>query len=179
MMKGIILCLLLILILLTRNRLRRRGGTFQKVSSINIHNQGAGSPAPHKISLTLHPAYRILKRQNSNMLIASERKGLLIGIEDHSVESKIYRIEYESTLDGRGANAKILSNPWDRSRPNAGTNYATTHINSKGEICIGKNVTSNTLSSPYDLETVIQRSRFWCMAFSAFKETGDDSVFQV
>lgn len=130
--------------------------------------------------LASKPAFVSLKYFNKNMFIGQEKPDLIIGIEDHSdPDGRLWRLEYQATLDGKHANAYCRSNPWNRNNPQAGTNYLTSHVSSDGMICLGTGAVSDVKSSPFDLETAIKRARFWCVAFSVYKESGDASVFKV
>ena len=93
---------------------------------------------------------------------------------DCEEDARIYRIEYLSTLDGKRAIAFCRSNPWDRSTVNCGYSFSTGHVHEDGFICIGNdNYSRNVSDSQIDLETTVERARFWCLAFSVLKETGN------
>ena len=93
---------------------------------------------------------------------------------DCEEDARIYRIEYLSTLDGKRAIAFCRSNPWDRSAVNCGYSFSTGHVHEDGFICIGNdNYSRNVSDSQIDLETTVERARFWCLAFSVLKETGN------
>lgn len=116
---------------------------------------------------------------NSKMLVGDENR-LVVGIEDViDPDGRIYRLEYRSTPDAKHAIAFCLSNPWDRSKPNAGQNYTKAHVATDGLICTGGEVHRTVPRSPYRLDWTIERARFWCIAFSAFMETNDPDVFKV
>ena len=123
-------------------------------------------------------AIRVMKGFNANMLIGEDGQ-FIVGIEDHYDEpgGKLYRLEFLSTRDGRHANAWVRHNPWDPSRPNAGCDYHAGHVNSEGFLCLAGATTHDTAKSPFDLDFAVQRARFWCTAFSYWKETGDGSIF--
>lgn len=124
-------------------------------------------------------AEEILRRYNRNMLIGPDGD-MVCGIEDHAdSDGRMYRMEYISTPDGRRAVAYCRSNPWNRSSPNAGEEYVAAHVSSNGHICAGSESTTSVSDSPYDLDFIIRRARYWCVAFSAFKETRDRSVFNI
>lgn len=109
---------------------------------------------------------------NPNALIGSE-DGVDIMIEDWAdPDGRIYRMEYQSTPDGRHACAFCRFNPWGR-EPNASVAPTVGHVWPDGSLCMGSGHYGGSVQgSPYDLNTVIQRSRFWCTAFSVLKETG-------
>jgi hypothetical protein len=118
----------------------------------------------------ISPARTIMLSQNRNGLIGTEGD-MDIMIEDVSdPDGRIYRVEYQSTPDGDHAIAFCRFNPWGA--VNGGEDYQTGHVDSSGFICIGKQSVKTVEASPYALQFVIQRSRFWCTAFSVLKETG-------
>lgn len=125
-------------------------------------------------------AVDIMRRANPNMMINAG--DLITGIEDHLDEpgGNMYRIEYESTPDGRKANAWVRYNPHGGvGNPTAGVAYTQGHVSSDGHLCLRSGATGNTKSSPYNLDFAIKRARFWCTAFSAYKVTGDQNAFKV
>ena len=115
----------------------------------------------------------IIRSMNRNALVVEEG-GKVIGIEevnDSPRDRRTYKIEYQSTADGRKAIAKILYNPWGGSgRPNAGKGYTECHVDSNGLMCVGTSPSSTVEGSGYDLATVIKRARLWCTTFSAWME---------
>ena len=116
-------------------------------------------------------AKETLRRLNPKALVAEE-KGYVIGIEDvRDPDGRWYRVEYRSTEDGTRATAHCLWNPWgDR---NGGESYWTGHVHSNGFLCLGTKHTDQTVEkSPYSIEFVVKRSRYWCTAFSYLKEHG-------
>ena len=119
------------------------------------------------------PAARMMSSLNPNALVGFE-EGKVIMIEDHSdPDGRMFRIEYRSTTDGQHALAYCLHNPWDGTgRPNAGEAYGVGHVAEDGFLCLGTDSTRSLQCSPYDLERVILRSRYWCTGFSVLKETG-------
>jgi hypothetical protein len=94
---------------------------------------------------------------------------------DCQEDARIYRIEYVSTLDGGHAIAYCRSNPWNRTEVNCGYSFSSGHVHPDGFICIGGNsdYSRNASESNLDLNTVVERARFWCLAFSVLKETGN------
>jgi hypothetical protein len=124
-------------------------------------------------------AASIIRSMNKQALVTEEH-GKIIGIEevwDSGTDKRLYRLEYQSTPDGRKAISKILSNPWDRARPNAGQDYTACHVSSNGLVCIGDKASSTVADSCYDLATVIKRTRLWCTVFSAWMEGGRRKSF--
>lgn len=130
-------------------------------SSIFGDGQGnAGQP------LEQARAYQIMRRHNPNGMIGLEDR-IVCMIEDHTdPDGRLFRIEYQSTSDGRHANAWVRHNPWGP--------VTDMHTINGGMICIGAGShDSNPTRSPYDLETVITKARFWCIAISVYHETGE------
>ncbi len=118
-------------------------------------------------------ASRIARGLNDNALIAFEN-GHVVAIEDHNdPDGRMYRLEYRSTQDGRHAVGYCLSNPWNRRERNDGVGFSTGHVASDGFLCLGSRATRDVASSPFDLDYVIRRSRYWCTAFSVYKETDE------
>jgi hypothetical protein len=128
-------------------------------------------PAVHvATSPVISPAQTIMKEHNRNALIGSET-GMDVMIEDVSdPDGRIYRLEYQSTPDGRHAIAFCRFNPWGSL--NGGEEYQVGHVDANGFVCVGKQSVKSVQASPYDIRYVIQRTRFWCAAFSVLKETG-------
>lgn len=118
-------------------------------------------------------ANTIMNRFNPNAMIGSEN-GADVMIEDWSdPDGRIYRMEYQSTQDGQHAVAYCRFNPWGgRNNVTSGVSALQGHIFQDGSICMGSGHGASVQTSPYTLETVIQRGRFWCTAFSVLKETG-------
>jgi len=118
-------------------------------------------------------ASTIMHRLNPNALIGLEN-GTEIMIEDWSdPDGRIYRMEYQSTPDGLHAIAFCRFNPWgEQGNVTAGVSALQGHVFSDGSICMGSGHSGSVRSSRYTLETVLQRGRFWCTAFSVFKESG-------
>jgi hypothetical protein len=112
-----------------------------------------------------------MQRANPNALIGSDGD-VDVMIEDSTdPDGRIYRMEYQSTPDGRHATAFCRFNPWGPLDGGA----ILGHIFSDGSLCIGGKSGGHggpAKNSSYDLETVIQRARYWCTAFSVFQETG-------
>jgi hypothetical protein len=128
------------------------------------------APTPTLILPGVSPAQAIMKEINRNALIGSEG-GVDVMIEDVAdPDGRIYRLEYQSMPDGRHAIAFCRFNPWGAL--NGGEEYPVGHVDANGFICVGKESVKTVQASPYDLRYVIQRSRFWCTAFSMLKETG-------
>ena len=103
-----------------------------------------------------------------------EEDGHLVMIEDVTdPDGRMYRLEYRASHDGLRAVAYCLYNPWGGpGNPNAGEDYLVGHARDDGFLCVGKESVDKLDESPYDLDHVIQRARYWCTAFSVLKETG-------
>lgn len=147
------------------------------------HNQRLEtlSPAQEEVMFNRNEkAVDIMRRANPNMMVHTG--DLVTGIEDHLDEpgGKMYRLEYQSTPDGRKANAWVRYNPHGGAgNPTGGVSYIDGHVSSDGHLCLLGGATSITKNSPYNLDFAIKRARFWCTAFSAYKTSGDPSVFKV
>ncbi|MDA7603584.1 hypothetical protein N8771_03775 [Euryarchaeota archaeon] len=118
----------------------------------------------------------IMHRLNPNALKGRDPSNAVYieDVWDCEEDARIYRIEYVSTLDGKCAIAFCRSNPWDISAVNCGYSFSTGHVHEDGFICIGNdNYSRNVSDSQIDLETTVERARFWCLAFSVLKETGN------
>lgn len=116
----------------------------------------------------------LMKQFNPRALIGKEND-ILVMIEDIAdPDGRIFRMEYQSTADGQHAIAYCRFNPWGA--VNGGEEYETSHIDINGFVCVGKQSVKQVNMSPYNIEYVIQRGRFWCTAFSVFKETGQFPV---
>ncbi len=93
-------------------------------------------------------------------------------VYDSPIDRRLYRLEYQATADGRRAISYLRSNPWDRTRPNCGKEYAKCHVSEAGIICVGSQHTNSLADSPYDLDFVLKRARSFCTYFSAWMEGG-------
>jgi len=111
-------------------------------------------------------ATEIMQRFNPHVL-AGEDNQQQIFIEDwKDADSRWYRLEYRCQLDGRGASGWLLHNPW-------GTNpysYEQSHLAGDGFICVAD--AASRENSPYDLDFVVRRARFWCTGYSYLREQG-------
>lgn len=87
-------------------------------------------------------------------------------------DGRIYTLKYLSTGDGKHAVALCRKNPWGNT-PNAGAEYHEGHVSPEGFLCLGSGHPSRSVKdSPYPIDYVVPRARYWCAAFSYFKETG-------
>ena len=118
-------------------------------------------------------AETLMRRLNAHVLVGKEG-GNLVFIEDVTdPDGRMFRMEYRSTPDGRHAYAWCLHNAWGgRGNRNAGVGYAAGHVRNDGFLCLGNGMTDAVATSPFTLEAVVQRARFWCTAFSVYRETG-------
>ena len=117
-------------------------------------------------------AEAVMRGFNPHALIGSEN-GRAVMIEDVSdPDGRMYRMEYQSTGDGRKAVAFCRHNPWGK--VNAGVSLSEGHVASDGLLCMGSahSYSRDPARSRYDLAFVIQRGRYWCTALSVLKETG-------
>ena len=115
-------------------------------------------------------AHDIMFNLNPNALIGTEDSTAVMIEDVADPDGRMYRMEYQSTPDSRHATARCLSNPWG-GKTGGDSNPLRSHIFSDGTLCMGRGRTS-LFGSPFDLADVIQRSRYWCTAFSVLKETG-------
>ncbi len=119
----------------------------------------------------MNSAELAFRRFNRRALIGREGD-LVVAIEDVlDPDGRMYRIEYRSTADGRHAAAWCLFNPWGGR--NGGARYSSGHVADDGFLCLGNDSTRRVDASPYNLDFVVKRSRFWTTAFSFYKETGE------
>ena len=115
-------------------------------------------------------AQSIMIAANENGLVGNEGE-LDIMIEDViDPDSRIYRIEYQSTPDAQHAIAWCRFNPWGSL--NGGERYEVGHVHEDGFLCVGTRSVRSVAQSPYSLQYVIRRVRYWCTAFSMLKESG-------
>lgn len=120
-------------------------------------------------------ALREIERHEPDELVAIHQGGGgVVIIEDWAdPDGRKYRLEYQSTEDGEHAIAICRYNPWGgKGNPNAGVNYLDGHVAEDGFLCLAESTTRELEESPYDLDFAIRRARFWCTAFSHFKENG-------
>lgn len=119
-------------------------------------------------------AANIMRSFNRHALI-SEDDGVVTMIEDvmdDPGDRRWFRLEIRSTPDAGRAIAYCLHNPWGGR--NGGAEYTQGHVAEDGFLCLGSEHRDRELSSsPYSLEYVIRRARYWCTAHSAFQETGE------
>jgi hypothetical protein len=110
-----------------------------------------------------------MRRFNPRALIAAEGEKVVM-IEDHrDPDGRFFRLEVDSSPDGRHAIAILRHNPWG-----AGSEP---HLFADRRICIGPAAghTGEADESPYDLAYVIPRARLYCTLLSVFHETGSFS----
>ena len=128
-----------------------------------------------------------MKRYNEHALVGMV-DGIAVMIEDVLIEvpqlmartdgrSPYFRLEVQADPTGKRAVAYIRHNPWAShgQGPNAGCDHRYCHINgTSGEICIGpKHHSGGVKESDYDLDFVIPRARYLCLAFCSYKLTGE------
>ena len=111
-------------------------------------------------------ATSIMQRLNRYALCGQEN-GWHVFMEDvRDPDGRWYRIEYRCAGNGSNANAYVRYNPWG-SNP---FSYNESHLSPEGLICVGAGVHST--NSPYNLEYVVKRARFWCAGYSFLRENG-------
>ena len=117
------------------------------------------------------PAAALMRRYNANGLIGTDSDGATVMIEDvRDPDGRVYRLEYRSNAEGTQAVAYCRHNPWGTLNGNA--EYTRGHVSRDGFLCLGSGATSTLAKSPFTLAYAIERGRYWCTAFSYFKETG-------
>lgn len=119
----------------------------------------------------------ILRSFNRNMLLGYENN-LTIGFEDHTdPDGKLFRLEYKSTHSGDQAVSYCRYQPWGALH-NSGW---VCHLHSKGLICSGPAIHNlvtepenfdHVKKSPYKLNWIVERSRYWCAVYSYYREHG-------
>lgn len=116
-------------------------------------------------------AYQQMQEFNPNALVGRDGN-VEIMIEDVSdPDGRLYRMEYQSTEDGRHAIAFCRYNPWGS--PDGGESPLRGHCFEDGLLCMGTRHPRSPRESSDTLAAVIQRARYWCTAFSVLKETGN------
>ena len=120
----------------------------------------------------MNEAEKIMRAYNRNALIGTDADGSTAMIEDvRDPDGRLYRIKYRSTSDGQHSAAFCCWNPWGGK--NGGAPYTAGHVREDGFLCIASGATDNVATSPHALPYVIARARYWCTAFSYFKEKGN------
>lgn len=118
-----------------------------------------------------------IRANNTNALIAYEND-LTIGIEHHTdPDGRLFTLEYAATHDGDHAVSFCRYSPWGPLEGNW-----VCHVNCSGLICTGNRIHHLSISdhasydevkhSPYDVDWIIARSRYWTAIYSYFRETG-------
>lgn len=106
---------------------------------------------------------------NAHGLIAVDRDDAVCMIEDvRDPDGRMYRLEYRSTYDGLHSNAFCRFSPWG-----AFDDYPGGHADDTGFICISANIARDYRASGVPLNILIPRARYWCTAYSVFRETGE------
>lgn len=119
-------------------------------------------------------ATQLMSVLNPNAVVATER-GVVVAVEDWcDSDGRPYRLEYRSTVIGHRANAWCLYNPWGvEGEPSAGADYFVAHVAPDGFLCLGVGTERKLENSPFSLDYAVRRARYWCTAFSVFRETGE------
>ena len=103
--------------------------------------------------------------------LQSRESGHEVFIEDvKDPDDRWYRIEYRCRPDGSNAMAWLIYSPWNANP----FPYTQSHLGSDNFICVGPGL-SHT-SSPYDLDYVVKRARFWCAGYSYLREHGFEAT---
>jgi len=116
-------------------------------------------------------AIQIALQTNPNALIGKEDNHIIIIEDIDDTDNRIYRIEYQSNSEGTKAIAYCLSNP--HGGTNGGVDYPTGHVDSDGLLCLGGDSSRTVETSNYSLDFVMKRAKYWCIAFSVLKQTGE------
>lgn len=107
-----------------------------------------------------HRAEQIMRELNPNALHGHEN-GREIFIEDYNdADGRPYRLEYQCNPDGSNCSAWVRHNPWG-DNPHPSTRC---HLFSNGKICLP--------SGNSGLRATVQRGRYFCNAYSYFRENG-------
>lgn len=124
------------------------------------------APVAHEAGGTPARAVVLMEQLNPRAVHAREG-GREVFVEDVSdPDGRMYRVEYQCDAHGRKAVAYCRHNPWGSSTHS----YHESHLRGDGFLCIGPGV--HDTESPYDLEYAVLRTRFWCGAYSFFREHG-------
>lgn len=120
----------------------------------------------------MSPAEDIIDAFNPNALKVEQEDGTFVFIEDVAdLDGRLFRIEYESTWGGEGATAFCRHNPWGG--VNGGQEFDVGHVANDGLLCLGDvHDIDHPEESPYSLDYVIRRARYWAIGFSILMETG-------
>ncbi len=159
------------------DNLRRLLASLEDEADTDAEEADVAAPPPAPAGPLAPPdceAARVMRELNPRAFVAKEN-GLLVAIEeidDCPEDARTYKLEYRSTLDGRGAVAFCLSNPWDRENVQAGTLVSVSHVFSDGLLCLGADHARDPSRSPRSLRDTVLRARFWCTGFSVLEETG-------
>lgn len=101
-----------------------------------------------------------MRRLNPNVLHGAEN-GREVFVEDwFDPDGRPYRLEYQCDTGGGNCTAYVRHNPWGNNP------YPSTqsHLFSNGQICLG--------NGTYSLEQTVLRARYFCTAYSYFREHG-------
>ncbi len=119
-------------------------------------------------------AEQVMSTLNPNAVVSREGS-VVVAVEDWSdPDGRMYRLEYRSTSSGHKAIAWCLYNPWGvEGEPSAGADYFVAHVAPDGFLCLGVGSERRLDKSPFGLDYAVRRARYWCTAFSVFRETGE------
>lgn len=120
-------------------------------------------------------AIETMRKHSLGQVVCGMHGGVALQIRDvRDEDGRQYRIEILATPDGQRATARVLHNPWSRAGqgPNAGTPYATAHVQAEGFICVGEGAKFTLDESIHSLEFVEKRVEYWVNGFSFYKEKG-------
>lgn len=113
-------------------------------------------------------AETVMRKLNPNALIAPEDDHLVFIEDVLDPDRRMYRVEVQSSSDGRKAIAFCRHNPWGDNP----FDYPTSHLSSAGQLCLGATAGGPVAQSNMDVQTAILKARYWCTAYSVLRETG-------
>jgi hypothetical protein len=172
----------------TRRHCVRRAKVYRAANTTVVHDgqqpEAACEAASGHLSLANQKMFttcaeRTIRQYNANALVSTDGD-LVYAIEDCSdSDGRMYRLEYIATADATKAAVYCRYNPWASSSDlSACEEYTIAHIRKDGYVCVGTGIHEDSVyKSPFSLEYVIKRARYWCTAYSYFKETRDTSAF--
>jgi len=120
------------------------------------------------------PAARIMRELNTYAIILRDPvDGAMTMVEhvrDSKKDGKLYTVEIKATDDGKRAIAYCRISPWGKFP--GGDEYIKAHVDKDGFLCLGHGSKRILAESPFEVSWVIKRVRYWCTAYSYYKEHG-------
>ncbi len=122
---------------------------------------GRSSPSAFVGSANPLPAAAQKMRQLNGNALWGRENGKEVFIEDVTdPDGRMYRLEYQTDLDGQKVIAFCRHNPWGSNS----LGVHDSHLFGSGQICLG--------TRDYSLEDAVQRARYWATAYSYLREHG-------